>query len=33
VCNRVLLMEKGKIIKDLQGAANTLSELERYFSV
>jgi ABC-2 type transport system ATP-binding protein len=33
VCSRVLLMEKGKIIKDLETASDTLLELENYFSV
>lgn len=33
VCQRILLMEKGKIIKDLQTDSNTLAELESYFSV
>lgn len=33
VCQRILLMEKGVIIKDLQTDANTLEELELYFSV
>ncbi|MEO8794574.1 MAG: ABC transporter ATP-binding protein [Daejeonella sp.] len=33
VCERILLMEKGKIIKDIQTNKNTLEELEQYFSV
>ena len=33
VCERILLMEKGKIIKDIQTNTNTLEELEQYFSV
>lgn len=33
VCQRILLMENGLIIKDLQTDANTLEELEHYFSV
>lgn len=33
VSQRILLMEKGKIIKDIQTSTNTLSELEAYFSV
>lgn len=33
VCKRILLMEKGKIIKDLQATPGTLSELEEYFKV
>jgi len=33
VCTRILLMEKGLIIKDLQTSSDTLSELEVYFRV
>jgi len=33
VCQRILLMEKGKIIKDMETNQNTLEELEEYFSV
>jgi ABC-2 type transport system ATP-binding protein len=33
VCQRILLMEKGKIIKDIRTDSNTLKELEEYFSV
>ena len=33
VCHRILLMEKGRIIKDLDTTADTLQELEAYFSV
>ncbi|MDB5119236.1 MAG: ATP-binding protein [Sphingobacteriales bacterium] len=33
VCERILLMEKGVIIKDIQTDKNTLEELEEYFSV
>ena len=33
VCKRILLMEKGKIIKDMATNSNTLQELEQYFSV
>lgn len=33
VCNRILVMEKGRIIKDLQTSADTLGELELYFKV
>ncbi len=33
VCQRILLMEKGLIIKDIQTNNNTLEELEHYFSV
>ncbi|WP_374165976.1 ABC transporter ATP-binding protein [Arcticibacter sp. MXS-1] len=33
VCQRILLMEKGKIIKDIRTDSNTRDELEEYFSV
>jgi len=33
VCERILLMEKGRIIKDLDTTADTLNELESYFKV
>ena len=33
VCTRILLMEKGRIIKDLQTSSDTLNELEDYFSI
>jgi ABC-2 type transport system ATP-binding protein len=33
VCNRILLMHRGKIIKDLQTSADTLKQLEDYFRV
>jgi len=33
VCERIILMEKGKIIKDIATNSNTLKELEEYFSV
>ncbi len=33
VCERILLMEKGKIIKDILTNSNTLQELEEYFSI
>jgi ABC-2 type transport system ATP-binding protein len=33
VCTRVILMEKGKVIKDLNTSADTLKELEGYFMV
>jgi len=32
-CTRILLMEKGLIIKDLQTSSDTLTELEEYFRV
>jgi ABC-2 type transport system ATP-binding protein len=33
VCSRILLMERGRIIKDLSKGEDTLSELEAYFKV
>jgi ABC-2 type transport system ATP-binding protein len=33
VCDRILLMEKGKIIKDIATNSSTLSELEQYFAI
>ena len=33
VCDRILLMEKGVIIKDIATSSSTLSELETYFGV
>lgn len=33
VCHRILLMEKGRIIKDIDTTADTLQELEQYFKV
>ncbi|WP_443944971.1 ABC transporter ATP-binding protein [Pedobacter sp. AW1-32] len=32
VCNRIILVEKGQIIKDFKTDENTLKELESYFS-
>lgn len=32
VCDRIILLEKGKIIKDFMKDENTLKELEEYFS-
>jgi ABC-2 type transport system ATP-binding protein len=32
VCDRIILMEKGMVIKDLRTDENTLEELEAYFS-
>ena len=32
VCDRIILFEKGKVIKDLYTNENTLNELEAYFS-
>jgi len=33
VCNRIVLLEKGDIVKDLQTNEDTLKELESYFAV
>lgn len=33
VCNRILLLEKGKIVRDIATNSNTLKELEEYFSL
>ncbi|MFI5206339.1 MAG: ABC transporter ATP-binding protein [Candidatus Paceibacterales bacterium] len=33
VCDRILLMEKGNIIKDIATTSSTLNELEEYFGV
>ena len=33
VCNRIILVEKGRVIKDFKTDENTLKELESYFSV
>jgi ABC-2 type transport system ATP-binding protein len=33
VCDRILLMEKGKIIKDIATNSSTLTELEQYFAI
>jgi ABC-2 type transport system ATP-binding protein len=33
ICNRILLMEKGSIIKDISTSSKTLKELEEYFRV
>ncbi|MCX2573869.1 ABC transporter ATP-binding protein [Pedobacter sandarakinus] len=32
VCNRIILVEKGRVIKDFRTDENTLKELENYFS-
>jgi ABC-2 type transport system ATP-binding protein len=32
VCHRIILVEKGRIIKDFKTDENTLQELESYFS-
>jgi ABC-2 type transport system ATP-binding protein len=31
ICNRIVLLEKGKIVKDLEGGQKALTELEIYF--
>ena len=33
VCNRIVILEKGKIVNDIQTTEETLKELEGYFSV
>lgn len=33
VCDRILLMEKGRIIKDMATSSSTLAELEEYFAI
>jgi len=33
VCKRIVILEKGKIVKDLQTGEDTLTELEAYFAV
>ncbi|MDD3722497.1 MAG: ABC transporter ATP-binding protein [Lutibacter sp.] len=33
VCDRIVVLEKGEIVKDLKTSAETLQELEAYFSV
>ncbi len=33
ICTRIILLEKGKIIKDLTPSNNDLQEIEKYFSV
>lgn len=33
VCDRILLMEKGRIIKDIATNSSTLDELEHYFAI
>jgi ABC-2 type transport system ATP-binding protein len=32
VCKRLVILEKGKIIKDVQKTESTLSELEEFFT-
>lgn len=31
ICERIVILEKGKVIKDLKGSQNILAELEEYF--
>lgn len=33
ICTRIILLEKGQIIKDLTPSSNDLKEIEKYFSV
>ena len=33
VCKRIVILEKGKVVKDLQTSEDTLKELESYFAV
>jgi ABC-2 type transport system ATP-binding protein len=33
ICNRIVLMEKGKLVKDLPGGQKALTELETYFGI
>jgi ABC-2 type transport system ATP-binding protein len=33
ICKRIVLLEKGKIINDIQSDKNVLTELEKYFSM
>jgi len=33
VCKRIVILEKGKVVKDLQTSTDTLKELESYFAV
>lgn len=33
ICQRIVLMENGSVIRDIQNDGNTLKELENYFSV
>jgi ABC-2 type transport system ATP-binding protein len=32
VCERIVLLEKGKMIKDIKTSSDTLRDLENYFS-
>jgi len=31
ICKRIVILEKGKVVKDLKGSTNLLAELEEYF--
>lgn len=31
ICERIVILEKGKVLKDIKGSQNTLAELEAYF--
>jgi ABC-2 type transport system ATP-binding protein len=31
ICKRIVILEKGKVVKDLKGTTNLLAELEEYF--
>jgi len=31
ICERIVILEKGKVLKDIKGSHNTLAELEEYF--
>ena len=33
VCNRIVALNKGEIVKDIQTSAETLQELEQFFAV
>jgi len=33
VCNRIVVLDKGAIVKDIETSEETLKELESYFSV
>ena len=33
VCDRIVVLEKGFVVKDIQTDENTLNELESYFTI
>jgi len=33
VCERIVVLDKGNVVKDIQTSTETLKELESYFSV